>query len=482
MSLLLTFLLTLSTATPVSEHLTIPIVGGTIEFPTEGGLVPVCSGNPDVKRDIQGLIGSDNRLLDCFFTKEGILALREDPSANDVPFFEVAVNAKAEGQLVDGHEWDGIRAQIRVDTPPVGPVEGNPSAFPVLPTASVAESGRGDPFQAHVYRETPWSISTEVPADLQSHGMHHAEAIAFVVVGNRLIQVLAVDRLRKPPDVADHAAVRAQLDTLVDRIIVLNPSSQDLPGTSKRPCSYENPDRSARIAACTSLIDGEATVDTARTRAYLVRAGAWLDHGDYDKSIDDANALLSRQPANADALFERGVARRKKGELDLALADFQQVVEERERLLGAFGEMGILYEDKGDLAAAENSYSEAIDAEKDDAIGWSSRCVVRAKRGLDLDGALSDCDQALSLIMSEPDIESSVYNHRCLVHYRKKEYREAVADCDTAIAKGLRESAVYYIRSLAKRELGDTSAADDLKRAKEIWPGVVGRYAQFGIR
>jgi tetratricopeptide (TPR) repeat protein len=60
--------------------------------------------------------------------------------------------------------------------------------------------------------------------------------------------------------------------------------------------------------------------------AYSIRAGANLDKGEYDLAISDYNEVIRLDPRNVTAYFGRGAALAYKGERDRAIADYRNAV------------------------------------------------------------------------------------------------------------------------------------------------------------
>ena len=80
-----------------------------------------------------------------------------------------------------------------------------------------------------------------------------------------------------------------------------------------------SPSNSANaLNACNRLIDA------GRTGPYFWRAQIYLRNEDYDRAIEDLSKFIQLNPKHVWALNYRGSAYEKKGELNKALADFQE--------------------------------------------------------------------------------------------------------------------------------------------------------------
>jgi len=73
----------------------------------------------------------------------------------------------------------------------------------------------------------------------------------------------------------------------------------------------------------------------------------------------------NQQPETAEAINNRGVAKRKQGDLDGALADFNKVIEMKPDAVGAYNNRGHVKQAKGDFDGAIVDYSKVIDLKPD---------------------------------------------------------------------------------------------------------------------
>ena len=77
------------------------------------------------------------------------------------------------------------------------------------------------------------------------------------------------------------------------------------------------------IADLTRLI----ALDSGNDGAYVSRARSYIETGDFDKALVDADRALSIIRRSPDALVERGRAREGKGDLKAAIADYRLALE-----------------------------------------------------------------------------------------------------------------------------------------------------------
>jgi tetratricopeptide (TPR) repeat protein len=247
-------------------------------------------------------------------------------------------------------------------------------------------------------------------------------------------------------------------------------------------CAKVNSDTKATIAACTTAISTGRLSEAEISDAYVDRAYAYLDLKDHKSALADLDALILRQPNNAKAFWLRGYVHTRLGHNDLAIADLERSIRLDGGSSSVFEFLGDAYRAKRDFDQAEVSYGHAIDMSKGDIYAWRHRCLTRAIIGKDFEAALADCNQAMKLTSKDPDSLAWVLSDRGFAQYRMKRYREAIQDCDAAIAHGATIAGPFYVRGLAKRALGDASASDDIDIANKIAPEIAQKtYAAYGV-
>ena len=187
--------------------------------------------------------------------------------------------------------------------------------------------------------------------------------------------------------------------------------------------------------------------------AYVNRGIAWDNKGELDKAIADYNQALAINPKFALAYNNRGLAWYKKGEYDKAIADFNEV----QRFLDP--------SDAANLAATNNSRG----------LAWYGKG--------EYDKAIADFEQALAI---NPKF-ALAYNNRGLARYRKAEYDKAIADfnevqrfLDPNDAANI--AAMHNNRGNAWREKGEIDKAmADYNQALAIKPKFAPAYSNRGV-
>ncbi len=166
--------------------------------------------------------------------------------------------------------------------------------------------------------------------------------------------------------------------------------------------------------------------------AYKNRALVAKEEGRLDAAAADLQRAIALNPADAEALCNRGNLRFARAEYDRALADL---------------DASLRLDDRS-------------------AVSHNSRGAVYFSLGR-LDRALLDFDEALRLKPAYPEALLNRANTLSL----SKRYDRAVADYDAYMALERANPRAYYWRALARRATGDSKGAvDDLDQALRLAP------------
>jgi tetratricopeptide (TPR) repeat protein len=172
-------------------------------------------------------------------------------------------------------------------------------------------------------------------------------------------------------------------------------------------CDQEaDSDRS--IAGCTRLIEFGNLTNQVRTVAYFQRGNAWYHKGELDHAIadyDETIRLHGWTGSNIDPVViktrqgvytNRGLAWRDKGDLDRALADQNEAIRLDPKWYNAHANRGEIWRLKGDMDRAITDQDEAIRLYPKFPLAYVLRGDTLRYKG-ELDRALPDYDQALRL-------------------------------------------------------------------------------------
>lgn len=123
--------------------------------------------------------------------------------------------------------------------------------------------------------------------------------------------------------------------------------------------------------------------------------------GDWDRAIADYGLAIAFDSRMVTAYYNRGMARRRKGDLAGALEDFSRVIELNPRHAGAYINRGMISYGLGQLDVAISDFGRAIEIDPGDALAWNNRGKARGDSG-DLAGAIADFDRAVSSTRATP--------------------------------------------------------------------------------
>ena len=165
-------------------------------------------------------------------------------------------------------------------------------------------------------------------------------------------------------------------------------------------------------------------------KAYLDRANAYREKGDYQQAMADYKKSLEHWADNPDVYSYRGVMFGKMGQQDDAIADFDRAIQLRANDAVTYNNRGIAYKQKGDFRRA-----------------------------------LQDLNNAIQLSPSFAE----AYSNRGHVYIELGKFKEAVTECDWAIKFKQDYALAYYNRGTAHQKLGNHKQAEsDFSAARQL--------------
>jgi tetratricopeptide (TPR) repeat protein len=170
-------------------------------------------------------------------------------------------------------------------------------------------------------------------------------------------------------------------------------------------CQDESGD--AAIAACTRVIaSGRYSGDDLAT-LYGDRGVEYGKNGELDRAIADFEQAIKLNPQDAGLYNNRGLAWKLKGELDRAIADEDQAIKLDPTLASAFYNRGLAWNAKGDLDRAIASYDQAITLDPNYSNAYYNRARALEDKK-DLQRALADFRKFAELVPADPDGPAAV--------------------------------------------------------------------------
>jgi len=136
------------------------------------------------------------------------------------------------------------------------------------------------------------------------------------------------------------------------------------------------------------------------------------------------NDAARHSPGSAFVFNSRGIARYSAGDMDGALADYDQAIRLYPGYPGAYYNRGIVRYSRQDFGGAEQDYSTAIGLNPRFASSYMARGILEMDVTGDFTRALSDYNQAILL---NPAMAQAYYN-RGILYLRMKEVTPACED------------------------------------------------------
>lgn len=200
--------------------------------------------------------------------------------------------------------------------------------------------------------------------------------------------------------------------------------------------------------------------------------------GDLDGAIAAFNQALQIDPKYVPAYYFRGLAREKQNNEEGAIADFDRAIQLDPGYLPAYYQRGSLKGKAGDFDTAISDFKQVIKLDSKYAPAYYNLGHVYYFRG-DMDGAIEQLTQALSL---QPDFALS-YFIRGLARHAHGQLTEAQSDFQKSAGLNLPD-ATYWLwiaqvengqRGLANQNLTDALAKPEIFKPDD-WPAQIAQF------
>ena len=116
----------------------------------------------------------------------------------------------------------------------------------------------------------------------------------------------------------------------------------------------------------------------------------------YVEAIELFTELLDINPGLSQAYNFRGIARRKIGEIDLAIEDYNMALHLNENYVEALNNRGVALDKKGDHDLAISDFTQAIDIDSNNAHTYNNRATAYSNKG-EYNLTLEDCTRAIQV-------------------------------------------------------------------------------------
>ena len=223
--------------------------------------------------------------------------------------------------------------------------------------------------------------------------------------------------------------------------------------------------------------------------AYGSRAWAWRAKGELDIALKDYDEAIRLDPKAAAWRNARGVVWDDKKEHDKAIADYDEALRLDPKYALAFNNRGNAWKARKEYDKAMADYDEAIRLDPKYALAFNNRGNAwKAKK--EYDKAMADYDEAVRL---DPEY-ALAFNNRGIAWDDQKEYDKAIADFDEAIRLDPKDALAFSNKAWLLATCPDDKVRDgkkavesakraceltDYKRANEV-ENLAAAYAEVG--
>ncbi|UEM14577.1 caspase family protein [Bradyrhizobium barranii subsp. barranii] len=225
-------------------------------------------------------------------------------------------------------------------------------------------------------------------------------------------------------------------------------------GEDLATCRDRQAEAQARATACDNLLKADKLGGKDKSLALVVRGNALINKRDYDRAIEALSSAIDLDPDNVGAINLRGLSHERKGEDDLAMADYNLAIQKRANFGYAYNNRGTIHLRRGALQSALDDFNLSIKYTPTFLLGWTNRARMRTLNK-DFDGAIADFAAAEKIDPTAPQIAGN----RCITYGMMGKYDQAFADCDGLIQKQPRNTFAINNRAEVNVMKGDLDAA-----------------------
>jgi len=210
------------------------------------------------------------------------------------------------------------------------------------------------------------------------------------------------------------------------------------------------------ISCLTAALQMKPEKNTA-SAIYTWRADAFIQKGELNKAMDDANESIRLNPHFSGGYLERGIVYRRTGNLDKSISDYDTVIRLNPNSALAYYDRAIAYGYKGEYERSIRDSTEAIRRNPKDAGDYE---LIG-----NFDKAIADYTEAVRLNPTDP----AAYSGRGYVNVQAGNLNRASADYDQATRCIPKDASGYVFRGKAYFAKGNhKAAASDFAKATQL--------------
>jgi tetratricopeptide (TPR) repeat protein len=224
-------------------------------------------------------------------------------------------------------------------------------------------------------------------------------------------------------------------------------------------------DIEGKISACTAIVETPGATPRQLAKAFCARGGAYEHNGQIDRAVADYDQAVHYEPEAADQYLCRGNGYSARRDHDRAIADYSQAIRIAPNYGPPYSNRGLAYYLKREFDRAIADYDQAIRLEPT-SHRYDYRGEAYRAKG-DLDHAIADYDKAIQL---DSNYVPARYN-RATAYIAQGDHDRAMADLNEAVRLDPRGAYPFANRGrayffVAKYE----AAASDFARAEAAQP------------
>lgn len=233
------------------------------------------------------------------------------------------------------------------------------------------------------------------------------------------------------------------------------------------------------IAPALADLDKAIALEPTNQRAYFFRGLLNSRRGEKLLALADYDKAILYYPRYADALVSRSAIHAADGRIDMALIDLDAAIAVQSDNPIAFYNRGYAHFAKKQYGPALADYDAAIALDPKMGAAYGNRCLVRAITGDEQTQALTDCDVALKLTPTNPDVRET----RGFIYLKLNEPLLAILEYSAALGGDPNRTIALYGRGLAKIMAGQQRDGElDQAAARALDPAVSAQFSMYGLK
>ena len=201
-----------------------------------------------------------------------------------------------------------------------------------------------------------------------------------------------------------------------------------------------------------------------------------------ERSVKGCTELLREKPKHARALYKRAASYQRLDRYKEAVADYNAVIEIDDTNPSYFHDRGMAYDELGETDRALADLKMAVKLRPDENNTIRSLTYARARFNRELNEALTDATRLIELDAKQAKKFGASYHVRSFVHFRLGQWRQSIADADTAISLHGNFAGSFFIRGKAKIAAGDRQGGNrDIAAALNMDADIADTFAKYGV-